>query len=287
MFGDRPVSEVDTALVMKVLAPIWSTKPDRANRVRGRIEVVLDAAKTQEQRSGENPAPWRGHLANLLPSKRKVRRVRHHPALPYAEVPSFMAALRRHPSLSARALEFCISTGVRCNEAAGAHWREIDLDAAIWQIPPGRMKAARLHRVPLVGRALEILKDMHGPNGWVFPGRIENSPISVSAFNKMLGLMGDWRDEVGDSITIHGMRSSLPRLGGRVHGVPARGRRDGAGSRRRRRNRARIRTQQSVRQTPPADGGLGSVLPEGPKDMTDTTSWLSVPAVNRSSMPHQ
>ncbi len=99
VFGHLPVAEIDTALVMKVLASIWATKPETASRVRGRIEVILDAAKTQGQRSGENPARWKGHVANLLSAKRKVRRVRHHPALPYAAIPAFMGALRARPSL--------------------------------------------------------------------------------------------------------------------------------------------------------------------------------------------
>jgi hypothetical protein len=100
VFGNLPPAQVDTALVMKVLAPIWPVKPETASRVRGRIEVILDAAKTQCLRTGESPALWKGHLANLLPAKKKVRRVRHHPALPYEAIPDFMAALRARPSVS-------------------------------------------------------------------------------------------------------------------------------------------------------------------------------------------
>jgi hypothetical protein len=99
VFGHLPPAQVDTSLVMKVLAPIWPTKPETASRIRGRIEVILDAAKTQGLRTGENPARWKGHLSNLLPPKRKVRRVRHHPALPYAQVPVFLKELRERPSL--------------------------------------------------------------------------------------------------------------------------------------------------------------------------------------------
>jgi integrase len=212
VIGNLPVAEVDTTLMMKVLAPIWPIKPETASRVRGRIEVILDAAKTQGQRSGENPARWKGHLANLLPAKRKVRRVRHHPALPYRELPTFMAALRTRPSLSARALEFCILTAVRSKEAK-AHWREIDLAAAVWEIPAERMKRERRHRVPLVGRALEILKSfrVEQRSGAVFPGigTREGQPMSEAALGKMLDLMGDWRDENGDLITVHGFRSTF------------------------------------------------------------------------------
>src|SRR6266566_3649264 len=170
VIGKLSVSAIDTDSVMNVLKPIWAKKPETASRVRGRIEVILDAAKTQGQRNGENPARWKGHLANLLPAKRKVRRVKHHPALPYDKLPAFMAALRTRPSLSARALEFCVLTAARSTEAIKAHWREIDLEAAIWEIPDERMKRERLHRVPLVGRTLEILKSFPERNGWVFAG---------------------------------------------------------------------------------------------------------------------
>jgi integrase len=212
VFGNLPVGEIDTTLVMSVLSPIWATKPETASRVRGRIEVILDAAKTQGQRSGENPARWKGHLANLLPAKRKVRRVRHHPALSYTQLPAFMAALRARPSLSARALEFCILTAVRSKEA-GAHWREIDLKAGVWEIPAGRMKRERTHRVPLSGRALEILKSFREElrSGWVFAGigKRRGGPMGEAALAKMLGLMGDWRDKNGERITVHGFRSTF------------------------------------------------------------------------------
>jgi integrase len=212
VFGNLPVGEIDTTLVMKVLTPIWATKPETGSRVRGRIESILDAAKTQGQRTGENPARWKGHLANLLPPKRKVRRVRHHPALPYTQLPAFMAALRARPSLSARALEFCILTAVRSKEAK-AHWREIDLEAAVWEIPAQRMKRERRHRVPLVGRALEILKSFRVElrSGSVFPGigKREGKPMSEAALAKMLHLMGDWRDKDGELITVHGFRSTF------------------------------------------------------------------------------
>jgi integrase len=198
---------------MKVLAPIWPVKPETASRVRGRIEVILDAAKTQGLRTGENPALWKGHLANLLPSKRKVRRVRHHPSLPYAAIPVFMVALRARPSLSARALEFCILTGARSSEAIKAHWSEIDLKAAVWEIPLERMKRERPHRVPLVGRAVDILRSFPegARTGWVFPGIGERQGKSMNeaALDKMLSLMGDWRDKAGQPTTVHGFRSTF------------------------------------------------------------------------------
>jgi integrase len=213
VFGHLSVGEIDTALVMKVLELIWTVKPETASRIRGRIEVILDAAKTQGLRSGENPARWKGHLANLLPAKRRVRRVRHHPALPYAQIPTFMKALRARPSTSARALEFTILTGVRNSESVKAHWREIDLRAAVWEIPVERMKRERPHRVPLVGRVLEILKSHReeARTGWLFPGigKREGKAMSEAALEKMLALMGDWRDKAGQRITVHGFRSTF------------------------------------------------------------------------------
>jgi integrase len=213
VFGHLPPGDIDTTLVRKVLDPIWLTKPETASRIRGRIETILDAAKTQGLRTGENPARWKGHLALLLPSKRKVRAVRHHPALPFDQIPVFMAALRAHPSLSARALEVCILTGGRTKEAIGAHWREIKLERAVWEIPAERMKREKPHTVPLVSRALEILKSFREVQrtGWVFRGigKREGKSMGEAALSKMLHLMGDWRDHEGRRITVHGFRSTF------------------------------------------------------------------------------
>jgi integrase len=217
VFEGVAIADVDTVLVMKVLTLIWPAKPETASRVRGRIEVILDAAKTQGLRAGENPARWTGHLKFLLPSKKKVRKVRHHPALPYAQIPAFSAALRQRPGLSARALELCILTASRSGEIIGMDWCELDLgagaDYGLWTIPPERMKAEREHRVPLVGRALEILKSFAGERtGPVFPGigRRAGQPMTEATLGKMLALVpGDWRDVRGERVTVHGMRSSF------------------------------------------------------------------------------
>jgi integrase len=211
VFGHLPPAQVDTPLVMKALAPIWPVKPETASRVRGRIEVILDNAKTQGLCTGENPARWKGHLANLLPAKKKVRRVRHHPALSYDAIPAFMAALRARPSVSARALEFCILTAARSSEAIKAHWREIDIKASAWEIPLERMKRERPHRVPLARRVLEILETFTDNSGFVFPGigKRQGKSMDEAALDKMLSLMGDWRDKKGQSITVHGFRSTF------------------------------------------------------------------------------
>src|SRR5215211_1939756 len=120
LLGALPVAAIDTGLVLKALEPIWNTKPDTASRVRGRIESVLGWATSLEYRAGDNPARWRGHLENLLAAPHKVRKVQHHAALPYAELPDFMTSLRAQEGVTARALEFTILTAARTNETLGA-----------------------------------------------------------------------------------------------------------------------------------------------------------------------
>ncbi|MEP1208552.1 MAG: integrase arm-type DNA-binding domain-containing protein [Rhizobiaceae bacterium] len=146
---DLPVSEVDTDAVLEVLQPIWERLPETAQRLRGRIENVLDAAKSRGLRTGENPARWRGHLSNLLSKPKKLSRG-HHAALAYAELPAFMAELKLRKSNAARALEFTILTASRTSEVLNASWCEFDFDKAVWTIPEARMKAGREHRVPLL-----------------------------------------------------------------------------------------------------------------------------------------
>ena len=160
LLGHLPVGDVDTTLVLKVLEALWTKKPETASRVRGRIEAVLNWAKARGMREGQNPAQWRGHLDHLLPARSKVRRVRHHPALAYADIPAFMTELRSRPGIAARALEFVILTAARTGEALGARWTEIDLVNHIWTVPAERMKAGREHRVPLSARALAIVREM-------------------------------------------------------------------------------------------------------------------------------
>jgi integrase len=157
VFGEIAVGAVDVGLVLKAIEPIWTTKPETAVRVRGRVEAILDWATARGYRTGDNPARWKGHLDKLLPSRRKVRRVKHHAALPYAELATFMAMLREREGVSARALEFLILTAARTGEAIGARWSEIDLAKAVWTIPQERMKGGREHRVPLSGAAVAAL----------------------------------------------------------------------------------------------------------------------------------
>jgi integrase len=204
VFGKLPVQLVDVGLVMKAIEPIWATKPETASRVRGRIERILDWAKVRGYRDGENPARWRGHLDHLLPVRGKVRRVRHHAALPYAELPAFVVALRERDAVAARALEFAILTAARTNEILGATWSEIDLDARLWTVPAERMKAGKEHRAPLGDRAIEIIKGMmtKRQNNHVFRGD-HRAALSNMSLLMLLRRMGR------NDITTHGFRSTF------------------------------------------------------------------------------
>jgi integrase len=207
IIGRLSVQAVDTGLVLKVLKPIWYTKPETASRIRGRIESVLDWAKVRGYRQGENPARWRGHLDKLLPARAKVRRVEHHAALPNGEMAEFMAALREQDCMAARALEFAILTAARTGEVIGTRWHEIDLREAIWTVPAHRMKASREHRVPLTSRALAILGNPPSDDGardqFVFPGSKAGKPLSNMALLMLLRRMGR------DDLTVHGFRSTF------------------------------------------------------------------------------
>jgi len=204
IIGELPIGDVDSGLVMKCLNKIWNDKPETASRVRGRIESILDWAKVLGYRAGENPARWKGHLDNLLPARSKVARVEHHPALPYAEIPDFMVALKQQPGFGARALEFSILNATRTGEVIGAKWDEVDLDAALWIIPAERMKAGEEHRVPLSSSAVAILQAIQ-PLGeaFLFPGRLRNTPLSNMSLLATLKRMNR------NDLTTHGFRSTF------------------------------------------------------------------------------
>lgn len=205
VFGNLPVNDVDTGLVMRVLSPIWATKTETANRVRGRIESVLSWAKVHGYRSGENPAQWRGHLDQLLPARGKVSKVVHWSALPYDELPEFMAALRDQPGVAARALEFVIHTATRTSETLGATWSEIDLHKKLWIIPEDRMKAGREHRVPLSPAAFDVLEEMKElqASDYIFPGMKRGKSLSNMALLVLLRRMQR------SDLTAHGFRSTF------------------------------------------------------------------------------
>jgi integrase len=205
VFGSLAVRDIDTSLVMRVLEPIWSTKAVTAGRLRNRIEAILDWATVREYRKGENPARWRGHLNKLLPKLGRVRKVRHFPALRYAEIGEFMASLRAQEGMSPRALEFLILTAARTGEVIGARWDELDLEAHTWTISVSRTKAGREHRVPLSPAAVAVIEEMRkvAQNDFVFPGAKRGQPISDMRMFDLLRRMGR-----GD-LTVHGFRSTF------------------------------------------------------------------------------
>lgn len=204
VLGDLAVSDVDTARVLKVLEPIWHAKPETATRVRGRIESVLDFASAKGWRTGENPARWRGHLANLLPARSKVRKAKHHAAEPWSTVAAFMAALREQPGTAALALEFTILTAARTGETIGAKWSEIDLEARSWTVAAKRMKAGVEHRVALSDAAVAVLARVKPLGGeFVFPGGKRGAPLSNMAMLALLERMGR------ADLTVHGFRSTF------------------------------------------------------------------------------
>ena len=216
---------------------------------------MLDWATVRGLREGQNPAQWRGHLNHLLPARAKVRRILHHPALPYGELPAFMAELRCDTSISARALEFVILTAARTGEGRSARWDEIDLKQRIWIVPGERMKSGREHRVPLSPRAVEILAAMVEvrQGEFVFAGIKQGRPLSEKSLLKVVRRMRP-------GITVHGFRLDVPGLGGRDDQLSEPRDRDGVGTFGVRRGGGRLSAWRSAREAAKADGGMGGVL---------------------------
>jgi integrase len=207
IIGKLDVRDIATSHVLKILKPIWHEKPETASRVRGRIKTILDAAKAAGHRSGDNPAAWEAHLQHSLPALAKVKRVRPMPAMPYAEMPDFMAMLRQREGISARALEILILTATRTGSLIGMRDEELDFDKRVWVIPGLRMKGdqdQKDHTVPLPDRAIEILRSLNREKGnpHLFVGMREGSHISNMS---MLQLM----KHVAPKYVPHGFRSSF------------------------------------------------------------------------------
>lgn len=220
--GDLPVAEVDTAAVLRVLRPIWERVPETASRVRQRMEAVLDAARVKGWRTGENPARWKGHLAGELPQPRKVKRVQHRPALAWQDIGAFMAALAERTGTAPLALRFVILTAARTGEVRGMRWREVDLDGKVWVVPGERMKAGKMHRVPLSAAALAVLAEvrplMKAPDSLVFPGGRQGKALSDMAVSEVVRRMNEggeqgavprWHDAEGRAVVPHGFRSTF------------------------------------------------------------------------------
>jgi integrase len=206
MIGDLPVGSVDTNLVVDVLKPIWTTKTETAMRLRGRIESILDYAKVRDYRSGDNPARLRGNLEIILGKPSKLKKVEHHPAMPFKDVGTFMPVLRAQSGAAAKALEFTILNVARTGETIGCRWPEIDLVAKVWTVPGERMKAGKTHRVPLTPAAIAVLEVMKAErtaeDSFVFPGATwTGKGLSNMAMAKVLERLGH------GSITVHGFRS--------------------------------------------------------------------------------
>jgi len=200
--GDLPVHEISQRHVLTILEPIWTVKTETANRVRGRIENVLDWATAHGERTGVNPARWRGQLDKLLPSPKKIAKVVHHPALPYEQLAEFQQRLNQYPSISAKALGFAILTAARSGEVRGATWEEIDFAKRIWTVPADRMKGGKEHRVPLSRRAIALLKTLPPQKTGIVFATQKGNALSDMALTMLL--RGVW-----PGITAHGFRSTF------------------------------------------------------------------------------
>jgi integrase len=225
--GSLLVPDIDTGQVLRVLEQkhpdypdqqIWEVIRVTADRVRSRIEQVLDWCTARGYRTGNNPAKWKGHIAEIMPKRSKA--IEHLAALPYADIPTFMTELREREGTAAAALEFCILTSARTAEIIGAQLDEIDLTEKIWSVPPGRIKGNRLHRVPLSDRALEILQDKkacprESGNPFLFIGLQQGGGLDDEAMLQLLKRMGR------DDITVHGFRSTFRDWAGETTSFPS------------------------------------------------------------------
>jgi integrase len=200
---NKPVAKITTEDALRVLKPLWQTRPATANRLRGRCERVWDLAKARGHSFGENPFRWRGHLDKLLP-KRPLLTRGHHKAMPFIDVPTFVSSLRAMQGMAPRALEFAILTAARSGETLGARWDEIDLQIKLWTVPAERMKAGKEHRVPLSDRAVDLLRELHQArkSEFVFPGFKPGYPLHSTALVAVLR-------RANADVTTHGFRSSF------------------------------------------------------------------------------
>lgn len=227
VIGTKPIDQITTEDVLTILEPIWITRTETAKRLQGRIENILDYASAMKYRDQTNPARWRGHLQHLLSSPTKVKTVRHHPAMPYTEVPALMIELQAIHGTAALALQWVILTATRTSETLNATWSEIDLDAVIWTVPADRTKTRTEHRVPLCRQALAILKRTPRivGNPYVFPGMRTGRPLSQMALLKVMRGMG-YGTAIPEGVTHrgdyvpHGFRSSFRDWSGEVSSFP-------------------------------------------------------------------
>lgn len=222
VIGNKPLDSIAKEDVFRILQPIWTTKTETAKRVQGRIESILDFAAAHKYRDSLNPARWQGHLDKLLPKPSKVRTVKHHPAVPYGDLPGFMLELVANGSLSALSLRLLILTASRSSEVRLASWEEMDLTLKVWPITAGRTKTKKEHRVPLSQSALSILESLprYAGNPYVFPGAREGRPLSNAAMLEIVRGMG-FGDAGNRPLAVpHGFRSSFRDWSGEESNFP-------------------------------------------------------------------
>jgi integrase len=202
VLGNMAVAEIGVPEILRAIEPHWHSKTETMSRVRGRIESVLDWATVRGYRTGDNPARWKGHLSEVLPSRGQIKKTNHHAALPFRDIPVFMAELRKREGVAARALEYGILTVARTGETIGAQWPEIDLTGKIWTVPAGRMKGGKEHRTPLSERAVEILRALPREDGndFVFIGARTGAGLGAQSLVQVL-------KSTHPDFTVHGMRS--------------------------------------------------------------------------------
>jgi len=221
ILGNRPVAEIDADAIEQVLKPIWLSINETASRLRGRIEAILDFSKAKGWRSGDNPARWKESLKHRLANVSRIRRTKHHPALPWEQLPGFFAALQTKEGIAAKALSLCILTAARSGEVRGALWSEFDLEKKVWTIPAIKMKAGKEHRIPLSDPVLTLLSQVKPlaseKNSLVFPSTKTKAKLSDMAFSMLVrgmnevpeGELTPWRANDGRKIVVHGFRSTF------------------------------------------------------------------------------
>lgn len=219
VIGHKLPADVTLDDVLAILRPIWTAKTETATRVRQRIEAVLDYCAVHGWRDESNPARWRGRLDKVLPKPEKLKKRQHFAALHYDKLPELMTALRERTTVAALCLRFIVLTACRSGEARGATWGEIDLEARVWTVPAERMKAGRVHRVPLSDEAVEVLRkaaDLRmARTDAVFPSPTNGGPLTdVSVSHELHRLAPD--------ATVHGMRAAFKTWASDTARYPAR-----------------------------------------------------------------
>ena len=202
VIGDLTTDRITTDHILEILEPIWLDKAETATRVRGRVESILDWARTKGLREGENPARLKGHIDHLLPPSRKSKRVKHHAFLPWEDAPAFYNELTDMEGFAPKALKLVILTALRCGNVANADWKEIDLNKQVWTIPGEKMKTGVEFRIPLSSEALRVVNSLPQTSQFLFPG-VGEKPLTIAALTAVKNRMGK------EKITVHGFRTTF------------------------------------------------------------------------------